>query len=31
VREEECRTLLQTFFAEQRAKNEKARKQSQAN
>ena len=31
VREEECRVLLQTFFAEQRAKNEKARKQSQAN
>jgi tRNA(adenine34) deaminase len=31
VREEECRLLLQTFFAEQRAKNEKARKQSQAN
>ena len=31
VREEECRTLLQTFFAEQRAKNEQARKQSQAN
>lgn len=31
VREEECRMLLQTFFAEQRAKNEKARKQSQAN
>jgi tRNA(adenine34) deaminase len=24
VREEECRTLLQTFFAEQRAKNQKA-------
>lgn len=31
VREEECRALLQTFFAEQREKNEKARKQSQAN
>ena len=28
---EECRQLLLTFFAEQRAKNEKARKQSQAN
>jgi len=31
VREKECRQLLLTFFAEQRAKNEKARKQSQAN
>jgi tRNA(adenine34) deaminase len=31
VREEECRVLLQTFFAEQRAKNEKARKQAETN
>ena len=31
VREEECRTLLQTFFAEQREKKEQARKQSQSN
>jgi len=31
VREEECRLVLQTFFAEQRAKNEKLQKQSQSN
>jgi tRNA(adenine34) deaminase len=31
VREEECRALLQTFFAEQRAKNESARKSARAN
>lgn len=31
VREEECRALLQTFFAEQRAKNEEARKKSESN
>lgn len=31
VREAECRALLQTFFAGQREKNEKARKQAQAN
>jgi tRNA(adenine34) deaminase len=31
VREEECRQLLLTFFAEQRAKNEAARKKSQTN
>jgi tRNA(adenine34) deaminase len=31
VREEECRQMLLTFFAEQRAKNEAARKKSQTN
>jgi len=31
VREEECRQLLLTFFAEQREKNDKARKQAEAN
>ena len=31
VRLDECRGLLQTFFAEQREKNEQARKQTQAN
>ena len=31
VREEECRKLLQTFFSEQREKNEAARRQSEAN
>jgi tRNA(adenine34) deaminase len=31
VREAECRQLLLTFFAEQRAKNEAARKKSQSN
>lgn len=31
VREEECRQLLLSFFAAQRAKNEAARQQSQAN
>lgn len=31
VREDECRTLLQTFFAEQREKNEQARKQAETN
>src|SRR5690349_12960263 len=31
VREEECRQLLLTFFAEQREKNEKARKQAETN
>ena len=31
VRLEECRALLQTFFTEQRAKNDKARKQAEAN
>ncbi len=31
VREEECRKLLQTFFAEQRTKGEEARKRSEAN
>ena len=31
VREDECRKLLQTFFAEQRSKSEEARKRSEAN
>ncbi len=31
VREDECRKLLQTFFAEQRLKSEEARKRSEAN
>jgi tRNA(adenine34) deaminase len=31
VREEECRRLLQTFFAEQRARNEEERKRAGAN
>ena len=31
VREAECRGLLQTFFAEQRERNEQVRKQAQAN
>ncbi|HNQ72379.1 MAG TPA: tRNA adenosine(34) deaminase TadA [Verrucomicrobiota bacterium] len=31
VREEECRQLLLTFFAEQRGKNEQARRQSERN
>lgn len=31
VREEECRQLLLAFFTEQRAKNEQARRQAEAN
>ena len=31
VRDEECRAMLKSFFVEQREKNEKARKQTQAN
>jgi len=31
VREDECRKLLQTFFADQRSKSEEARKRSEAN
>ena len=31
VREEECRQLLLTFFAEQREKNERARKNAETN